>query len=166
MTILIVLAVITGLLLWYAMRGRDWLKTKPWAEKFFALIEPAEIFLFKKSQAILVGRLLWFGGGLVTVYDSIAVFASSLDLTPITTRVLSSVPEDMRGLVVSSIFGLIGLVINWLRKRTTKPIELVAVPDKVVAENPALAQAVATADAAKTEAIAVTAVAVADAKAA
>lgn len=157
MKTLIILALITALLLWYALQGRDWLKSKPWpwVQKFFAWIEPIEILLFRKSQTILVGRMLWLGGGLVTAYDMVAVFASSLDLTPITTRVLSGVPEDMRGLVVSSIFGLIGLMINWLRQRTTKPVEMVAVPDKVVAANP---EVFAAADNTKAAAVEVAAV--------
>ena len=44
MTTLIVLAVITGIILWYALHGRDWLKSKPWAQGFFEFIEPVEIF--------------------------------------------------------------------------------------------------------------------------
>ena len=161
MTTLLILSLITALLLWYALQGRDWLKKKSWAAGFFARIEPAEILLFRKSQTILVGRMFWLGGGLVTLYDAVAVYASSLDLTPITTRVLSGVPEDMRGLVVSAIFGLIGLMINWLRQRTTKPLETVAVKDKVIAENP---EVFAAAD--ETKAAAVEVAKVSEAKAA
>lgn len=160
MKTLIILALITGLLLWYAMRGRSWLKSKSWAQGFFAWIEPIEIALYKKSETLLFGRLLWFGGALVTGYDMLAVFASSLDLTPLTARALSGIPEDMRGLVVSAAFAGIGLVISWLRKRVTQPIEIVSIADKDV--TPKVAEAIAMADQTKVEAVA----AVADAKAA
>lgn len=122
LTVVIVLLVI----LWYALRGRAWLKEKPWAQGFFAWIEPIEIALYKKSETILVGRLMWVGGFFVTAYDSLATFLPSLDLTPITNRVLSWVSDDLRPLIVSAAVTGIGLLINWLRKRTTKPIEAVA----------------------------------------
>lgn len=156
---LLIVAVILGVSLWYALAGRAWLKSKPWSAGFFAWIEPAEIALFRKSETILIGRLLWFGSLLVTFYDSFAVWASSLDLTPITTRVFDAlhVPNDIRGIVVSAGLAAIGFIVTWLRKRVTMPIELVAVPDAKVASNPRVAEAVAMADATKTEAVAVVA---------
>jgi hypothetical protein len=36
------------------------------------------------------------------------------------------VSDDLRPLVVTGAVTLIGLLINWLRKRTTKPVEAVA----------------------------------------
>jgi hypothetical protein len=160
----ITLALVIAVLLWYAIKGREWLKTKPWAESFFAWIEPFEIALYRKSETILVGRLLWVGGLFVTFYDSVAVFASSLDLTPVTTRIFDwlSIPADMRGLTVSAFLGILGLLMNRLRNRTSRPIELVAVSDKAAADNPRVAEAIAMADVTKTEAVNV----VADAKAA
>jgi hypothetical protein len=123
-TIIVVLLLLV--VLWYALRGRAWLKEQPWAKGFFAWIEPIEIALYKKSETILVGRLMWVGGFLVTGYDSLATFLPSLDLTPVTNRVLSWVSDDLRPLVVSASLAGIGLLINWLRKRTTKPVEAVA----------------------------------------
>ncbi len=164
MTILIVLAVITGLLLWYALQGREWLKSKPWGQAFLAWVEPVEIALYKKSEAILVGRSLQAMGATLTLLTWIG----QIDITPI----LPLVPEKYAG-IVQAVFSFLPLVLNGLgavverlRNRTTKPIELVALPDKVVAENPKVAEAVAMAEATKTEAVAVTAVAVAAAKAA
>lgn len=153
-------AIIVAILVWYALVGRAWLKTKPATMGFFAWIEPTEIALYRKSETLLMGRLLSVGGLLVTAYDTMAVMFSGLDLTPVTSRVLSKVPDDMRGLVVTATFAAIGFLISWLRKRTTTPIELVAVPDKSV--TPKVAEAIAMADATKTEAVA----AVAEAKAA
>ena len=155
--ILIVVAILV-----YALWGRAWLKQQTWAQGFFAAIEPLEIFLFKKSETILVGRLLWVGGLFVTAYDALALFASRLDLTPVTTRLFDflHVPPDMRGLTATAALALIGQVVIWLRKRTTKPVEVVAVAQKDI--TPAVAQALVAAEATKQEAVA----AVIDAKAA
>jgi len=81
---------------------------------------------------------------------------------------LPFIPEKHRGIAEAAInslpllLSLLGAADEKQRLTTTKPIELVAVPDKVVAETPALAKAVAVADATKVEAVA----AVAEAKAA
>jgi len=125
------LAIIAVLAILYAV-VRSWLKRQPWTAKFFAAIEPYELALFKKSETILVGRLLWVGGLLVTSYDFIAVFASSLDLTPLTTRAFDAlhVPPDMRILALTAFISALGRFINWLRQRTTKPLEVVAVAEK------------------------------------
>ncbi len=159
MLIGITIAATVALILWYALSGRAWLKSKTWASKFFAWVEPAERILFKKSETILIGRLLWLGSLIVTFYDGIAVFASSLDLTPVTTRVFDAlhVPADMRSVAVSAFIGLIGVTMSWLRKRVSKPIELVAVADKDV--TPRVAEAIAMADSTKVEAVAVVAAA-------
>jgi hypothetical protein len=160
MKTLIVLAVITGLILWYALHGREWLKAKSWAQGFFAFVEPIEIFLFKKSETILFARLKMLTGLLLMVLSQIG----TIDLTPF----MPFVPDQWEP-YVRAVFNLLPLIITavgWmdesLRKTTTKPLELVAVPDKVVAETPKLAEAVAMADATKVEAVA----AVAEAKAA
>jgi hypothetical protein len=160
MTIAIVTAVITGLLLWYALWGREWLKAKPWAQKFFEVIEPVEIFIYKKSETILVARSLQGLGAILTVLTWIG----SIDITPI----MPLVPEKYQPYVHAAmsflpmVLNVLGAIVERLRNQTTKPLELVAVPDKVVAETPRLAEAVAMADATKVEAVA----AVAEAKAA
>lgn len=148
----IILALI-ALLVWYALAGRAWLKGKSWAQGFFAWIEPVERGLYKKSETILMGRLLWVGGFLVTFYDSLATFVTSLDMTPITTRIFDAahIPPDLRGLSLSAFVTLIGLMINSLRKRITQPLEVVAAPAAVQAQ---VADVIATANAAKDQAVA------------
>jgi hypothetical protein len=164
MKTLIILAIITALLLWYALQGRDWLKSKSWAQGFFARVEPIEILLFKKSETILAARTLKILGLVLTGLQQFA----GIDLTPI----LPLVPEKyqhMMTIAVNSlpmVISVIGWMVEKLRNKTTKPIELVAVPDKVVAESPALQDVIAKADDAKVEAVAVTAAAVEEAKAA
>jgi hypothetical protein len=160
MKTLFALAAITGLLLWYALHGRDWLKSKPWAQGFFELIEPVEIFIYKKSETILVARSLQGLGAILTLLT----WVGSIDITPI----MPLVPEKYQPYVYAAmsflplVLNALGAIVERLRNKTTKPIELVAVPDKVVAETPKLAEAVAMANATKVEAVA----AVAEAKAA
>jgi hypothetical protein len=164
MKTLIILSLITALLLWYALQGRDWLKSKSWAQGFFARVEPIEILLFKKSETILVARLLQGLGAILTLLQ----YFNGADLTPI----LPLVPLKYQFYLTTAVncvpllLNVIGAIIERLRNKTTKPIELVAVPDKVVAESPELQDVIAKADDAKVEAVAVTATAVAEAKAA
>lgn len=156
----IILALISALLLWYALQGRDLLKTKSWAAPFFAWIEPIEIVLFKKSQTILVARLKIIVGFFLTYLTQ----AGQIDLSPF----MPFVPEAYQAYVNAAInalplvISLMGWMDESLRNATTKPIELVAVPDAVVAADPKLTEAVAMADATKVEAVQ----AVTDAKAA
>lgn len=164
MKILIILAIITALLLWYALQGRDWLKKKEGAIKFFALVEPVEIALFRKSQTILAARTLSGLGVLLTMLQQF----NGIDLAPI----MPLVPEDYRALATTTasclplLISLIGWMMERLRYTNTKPVELVAVPDKVVAESPKLQEALAMADATKIEAVAVAVAKVEEAKAA
>jgi len=151
---MLIVITIVSLILLYALVGRAWLKRQSWTAGFFEVIEPLEIFLYKKSETILFGRLLWVGSLFVTAYDSLALFASSLDLTPVTTRLFDflHIPPDMRGLAVTASLILLGRMITWLRQRTTKPVEVVAVAEKDI--TPAVAQALVAADVAKDEAVA------------
>jgi hypothetical protein len=159
---LAILSALLAVIIAYAMFGRAWLKRQTWTAGFFAAIEPIEIALFQKSETILIGRLLWVGGLLVTLYDGLAVFLSSLDLTPVTTRLFDflHVPTDMRSVAATAFITAMGYLINWLRKRTTKPVEVVAVASKDI--TPAVAQALITAEVTKQDAVA----AVVEAKAA
>lgn len=146
-TALIIATAVIVVAVWYALKGREWLKTKSWAQGFFAWIEPTEIALYRKSETLLVGRLLWVGGLLVSAYDSVATFTPGLDLTPVTNRLLSGVPDDLRGMTVSVMFAAVGLAISRLRKRVTQPIDVVAAPSTVSPEAAAVVAAAADANA-------------------
>ncbi len=77
----------------------------------------------------------------------------SLDLTPLTTRIFDflHIPPDLRPLTVSAFLMGLGLTMVKLRKTTTKPLELVAAPEK---PSPAVGLAMAQADVAKEQAVA------------
>lgn len=151
MKVLIPLSLVTLILLIYALWVRDWLKSKPWAQGFFAKVEPIEILLFKKSETILFSRVLQVLGVILTFLQQF----NGIDLTPI----LPLFPEKYHGIVMlltnsmPLIISLLGWMVEKLRNSTTKPLELVAVPDKVLEENPTLANTIAAADATKAEAV-------------
>lgn len=155
MKVLLPLALLVAVLLVYALWVRDWLKNQTFAQPFFAWIEPIEIALFKKSPTILFARLKVVTGLMLTYMTSIG----DIDLTPF----MPFVPEKYQGLVNGAInlLPLVISVVGWLdeymRKKTTLPIELVAVPEKVKAENPEVAEVIKVAETAKTEAVQVVA---------
>jgi hypothetical protein len=157
MTFLII-AILSAALLWYAMVGREWLKAKPWAQGFFDLVEPVEIALFKKSETILFARMKIITGVVLTFLTQLG----DINLAPL----IPFVPDKYQTWVnigvncIPLLLSLLGMIDEWLRNRTTKPIELVAVPEATAP--PEVKSALAQADAAKDIAVAT----VADAKAA
>lgn len=154
MKILLPLALFVAVLLVYALWGRDWLKTTSWGARFLLWIEPVEIALFKKSVTLLVARMLTGLGGVLTLLTQLG----SIDITPL----MPLVPDKYEGVVRVTwnllpllVTGL-GMIVEKLRNATTLPIEVVAVPDKVIAENPVVAATVA--DAISTNVVAIAAI--------
>lgn len=160
MIILVPLALIVAALLVYALWGRDWLKKQPFAEPFFAWVEPVEIALFKKSPTILFARLKVLTGFMLTYLTSVG----DINLTPFMPFVPEKYQPWMNGAInlLPLVISAVGWLDEYMRKKTTLPIELVAVPDKVVAESEKLTVAVENAAVAKDVAVQ----AVAEAKAA
>lgn len=149
MKVLLPLALVVAVLLLYALWGRDWLKRQPWAAGFFALVEPVELLLFKKSETILFARSLTVLGGILTFLTQLG----QIDITPL----MPFVPEKYHGLVQFgwnllplTITGL-GMIVERLRNQTTKPLELVAVPE--AATPPEVKEAIEIAEIAKVQAV-------------
>jgi hypothetical protein len=151
MTFLITAAILAALLLWYAVQGRAWLKRQSWAKGFFDWIEPIELALFKKSETLLFARLKIAVGVVLTVLTQVG----SIDLTPIMPLVPDAYESYLR--IAFNLLPLtitvVGMIDEHLRKTTTKPLELVAVSDTTAP--PAVKAAIAEADAAKDQAVAV-----------
>lgn len=149
MTLAIILILVALLLTWYALWGRDWLKSKPWAAGFYAWVEPYEIFLFKKSQTILFARLKIVSGLILMGLTQ----AGTINLSPF----MPLVPEQYQFYVNVAVNSLpIALsVMGWfdeqLRNKTTLPIEVVAVAEKDV--TPKVAAAVMLLEDVKVEAV-------------
>jgi hypothetical protein len=138
MKILLPIAIIIAFLLVYILWVRDWLKKQSWAQGFFAFVEPIELLLYKKSETILFARSLTALGGVLTVLTQLG----SIDITPI-------MPWNLMPMLISGL----GLIVEKLRNSTTKPLELVAVPDSGL--TPEVKVAIAQADEAKEQAVAV-----------
>jgi hypothetical protein len=151
MKILLPIAVIVAVVLVYALWGRDWLKSKSWAQGFFAAIEPLELILYKKSETLLAARTLSVLGAVLTFLTQLG----DINLAPI----MPFVPEKYQAFVnvtvncLPLLISAIGWMIEKLRNRTTKPLELVAVPE--VGLTPEVKVAIAQAEDANELAVAV-----------
>jgi len=143
----IFLMVLSGLILFYVIAGRPWLKRQSWTGKFFDLIEPFEILLWQKSETILWARFKQFIGILLTVLTQIG----AIDLSP----VMPFLPSGFQWIpaLLPLIITLVGLLDEYLRRGTTKPVEFVALPDDESKLPPGTAEALAIADTAKQDAV-------------
>lgn len=143
-----IIAGLSTLVALYVIGGRKWLKSRPWMVWLYQspLVQWVELRAFKKSESILWGRFLQaLGYGL-----SFVASFGGIDLTP-----LAAVLPDGWSWVVPVtplIIALAGHIQVQLRLETTKPIELVALPDAVP---PDVAQAADTANAVNAQAVAV-----------
>jgi len=151
MKVLLFFLIVAALVAVYVVWVRKWLKTKAWAQGFFAWVEPIELFLFSKSETILWARLKQFTGVLLTFLTSMG----AIDITPL----MPFVPDAYEGMfravfnLIPLVITLVGIVDEKLRRDTTKPLALVAIPEKDI--TPAVAEAIAVAEVAKVEAVAV-----------
>lgn len=146
MTLLVILFIFTALVLLWVVWGRTWLKSQSWTVGFFAAIEPIEIALWSKSETILWARFV----PLLTALSGFLTWLGALDVTPF----LQLIPEKYQPWVSVLPFAavaLLGIVTEILRRSTTKPLEIVAVPD---AAPPELVAVIAEAEVAKDNAVA------------
>jgi hypothetical protein len=141
------LTFVTGLVLVYVIAGRPWLKRQPWTGKFFDWIEPIEIKFWSKSETILWARWRQFLGLLGTVL----AFIGTIDLTPF----YAITPEKYQWMLPFAPLAitLSASLSEYLRRYTTKPLELVAVPDE--GASPRVEKAMAAAEVAKDKAVTV-----------
>lgn len=117
------LAILTGLALVYVIAGRDRLKRLPLLTGFFAWFEPYEIRFWSKSETIFKARFMQCVGLLL----SFLTFIHSQDLTAL----MPFLPTWAQLLMpmMPLVINLLSALDEYLRKSTTKPIEVVAVPD-------------------------------------
>jgi hypothetical protein len=80
--------------------------------------------LFDRSRTILAARMYWIGGALLGIQQIAA--SAGLDATPIINEAAKMIPEQYRGLVVAVALFITGLSFEWLRKKTTTPVGVVA----------------------------------------
>lgn len=157
-TFLVLFALASVAAIVYAMWGRAWLKKQPFAKPFFDFVEPIELFLFKNSETILFARLKIFTGVMLAVLTYMGAF----DFSSV-AFVRALIPEEHQKIfdgavaavpvIVPLLISLVGAIDEWLRNRTTKPIELVAVNESTASAE--VKEAIEAADAVKAEAVAV-----------
>lgn len=148
MIILTSLFVLTALMLIWVVWGRAWLKSQSWgwSIRFFAAIEPIEIALWSKSETVLWSRFLAF----LMALSGFLTWLGSIDVTPLYVLLPEKYHPWLTVLPFVTV-GLLGIVNEILRRQTTKPLEIVAVPDDAPIE---LVAAIAEAEVAKDNAVA------------
>lgn len=144
MTVLIILGVVIALILNYCLWFREWLHNRPWpwSQRYFDYIEPIEIFCYRKSETILWSRFLIFIGVLPTILDQFQLFNVQ--------GLIEFLPDDWEKWASLS-FTLCGIASELLRRGSTKPLELVELPETSM--SPKVAVAVAKAETAKVNAV-------------
>jgi hypothetical protein len=124
-------AALVLLILIYILGGRAWLKTKPWAAGFFGFVEPLELALYRKSETILFARLKMLVGGLLFLLTQIGAVDVSpfMFLVPEAYQAYAHLIVQFLPLLISAV----GAIDEWLRRDTTKPLAVVAIPDSAPA---------------------------------
>lgn len=137
MKILIFLTVLTVVVALYVTIIRPWLRKTEWAKPFFAnpITEWIELHLFRKSETLMWAR---YKMGLGTAIATLQSFGA-IDITPLVTALSFILPEQHRWVAQAiangwpMVFAVLGMVEEFLRRDTTKPLERVAVPEAVAA---------------------------------
>jgi hypothetical protein len=154
MKYVVALAIFTAFVAVWVTWLRPWLLCQPWAEGFFRSIEPFERIFYRKSETVLWARTKVFIGGVLTMLTQL----QAIDITPL----LPLIPDAYETWVVVGwnampmAISVVGFIDEYMRvKDTTKPIEVVDVPEKIVEQNPAVAEQIATFEAVKKETVSV-----------
>lgn len=124
MTLLLWIAVLTAIVAVLVVWVLPWLEGKP---AVMAVLDPIAIPLWKKSKSIFWARwlqLIGLGVPIVQGLLQLLVFIGGIDVSPY----LVIIPAEYQAYVFLFIYvcGQLGV---WLRKETTKPLEVVALPE-------------------------------------
>lgn len=147
--ILTIIGIIAALVAFYAVLGRDLLKGTTWGSRIISFIEPVELALWRKSETILWARFKVLIGALLAVLTSVG----TLDLTPFVTFLPNEHQDIARKIVglLPLVISVVGLIDENLRRNTTKPLAVVAVPSNAPS---AVAEAVQAVEESNREAVA------------
>ena len=144
MWLLWTIVVATILVACFVLWVRPWMRKTPWGQDALARVEPVERWLYDKSETIFWARWLQFVGVLT------AGLAALGELN--VYQIVAFVPEKAQPYLLAAPPAAVfvnGLITSALRRDTTKPLEVVALPDDApLAVQSAVARAeVATKDA-------------------
>lgn len=147
-SVLLILA-LTLVIVAYVTFVRDLLKTTDWGCRFLSWIEPMELALWRKSETILWARFKVFVGALLAFLMQIG----TIDFTPFVVFLPEEHQDVARKLVglLPLLISVVGIVDEKLRRSTTKPLEVVAVPSDAP---PEVKEAVLEVEATNAEAVA------------
>lgn len=105
------------------------LKERPELASVYAVADAWEAGIWARFKLRLKGfktlafaRFLQIAGILLGAHDTLATVFGGLDLTPVTSRALAFIPDDLRPLVLMSILAAIGWIVEKLRRVTTGPV--------------------------------------------
>lgn len=147
MNIVISLAIFFSVVAIYAVVVRPWLRKKTWMQWFFAnpWVEWIEITLWRKSETIMVARAMQVIG----IIGSVAGYLGGIDYSIFAPVV----PEKWQPFLplLPVVFNGLGSMMAALRRDTTRPLDLVDVPQSVTGK---VAAKLENADAAMIEAVA------------
>lgn len=115
-----IIVTLVALVVAYAFILRPILREHPWFDPIYDWLEPVEARLWAKSRTILVARLAWVPTALLLLHDTVGAWA--LDASPILSRLLGGIPDDIRPQVIAALVGLYGMAVEWLRRVTTEPL--------------------------------------------
>lgn len=138
------LAISTTVIVLWVVLLRPLMKASPWFDWLFDVIEPFELWVYNKSGAILWARWQQFLGIVLTL---VGLFGG-IDWTwaaPLT-------PDWMDGYLplIPVVLMISGTIAERLRRVTTEPLAVVALPNVLPIE---VAGAIANADYAKNQAL-------------
>ena len=143
-----IVALLIAFVAWYVIAGRAWLQGKPWMAWLYKSRagEWVERTFFMKSESVLWGRFLQALGYGLTAIASLG----GIDLTPLALVLPDKLAWTVH--ILPLVISLAGHVQVQLRLGTTKPIELVNLPEDVPAS---VARAAEDAEAVKDRAVVV-----------
>ncbi len=118
------IAVVMAIVLLYAL-CRPLLRELPWLKPLYDRLEPVEAFLWDRSRTILLARLIWVPGTLLSLHDAILPAFGLVNWTPISASLLLQlgVPEQFHAAAVLMFTTLLTQGFEALRKVTTGPVE-------------------------------------------
>lgn len=103
---------------------RPWLRNQEWACNFFLWIEPIELLIYKKSEQYAWARWQQFLGLILTITG----LFGGIDYTWLAYWTPDSIDPLLP--LIPAILNVTGTIAERLRNDTTKPIEVVALPQE------------------------------------
>lgn len=106
----------------YVLYLKPMLRKIPTFATLYDRLDVIESMLWQRSRTILLARATWLMALLVAVHDGIIQLVGGLDWTPISNRLLSNIPDDLRPVVIAGGIALLGVIFEQMRRISTGPV--------------------------------------------